>query len=258
MKNKYEVSVSVNATVTIAVEASSEEEAKSIVEDMEYTEFENKEYEVHSICDIDEVGDIKRFDECAVCGEKLFIEDNCYEDSISGGSLCDGHAVYLEAEDVYVPDFDILIEKAVEAYDQSEDFWHGTTHYDVNFFKKDGELWASVYQVKDEQTDVYKVVYSKKLIAGDSLYLSVTDEIVHTETSVCRQSIEVSHFMFKKISSAFADAGQPQLIVDKYNNGRGFVYLKLTQLKFIAEHFPTKELKTDVNSVLFFKIKPTK
>lgn len=166
LKNKtYEVTVSVNATVTIVVEAANEEEAKSIVEEMKYTEFEGKEYEVHGICDIDASSDVKRFDVCAVCDKKLFIEDACYEDSISGRALCDGHAVYVEDKDVYTPDFDILIENAIEAFDQSEDFWHGTTHYDVNIFEKDCGLWASVYQVKDEQTDVHKVVYSKKLIA---------------------------------------------------------------------------------------------
>ena len=191
-EKRYEVTVSVNATVTIVVEAANEEEAKSVVEEMGYTEFENKEYEVHGICDIDASCDVKRFDVCAVCGNKLYIEDACYEDSISGGALCDGHAIYVEAQDVYVPDFDILIENAAEVYDESGDFWYGTTHYDVNIFEKDGELWSSVYRVKDEQTDAGNVVYPKKLIVKDSLCLSVTDEIVDTETTMTPISNEIA------------------------------------------------------------------
>ena len=192
MGNKYKVTVSINATVEIEVEALSEEGAKAIVEDMEYSEFESKEYEVHGVCEIDAYSDVKRFDICAVCGNKLFIEDACYEDSISGGALCDGHAIYVEAQDVYVPDFNILIENAAEVYDESGDFWYGTTHYDVNIFEKDSELWASVYRIKDKQTDANNVVYSKKLIVKDNFCLSVTDEIVDTETTMVPISNEIA------------------------------------------------------------------
>lgn len=261
-KKTYKVTVSVNATVTIVVEAANEEEAKSVVEEMEYTEFEGKEYEVHGICDIDASCDVKRFDVCAVCGNKLYIEDACYDDSISGGALCDGHAIYVEAEDVYVPDFDILIENAAEVYDESGDFWYGTTHYDVNIFEKDGELWTSVYRIKDEQTDVNNVIYSKKLSEENSFCLSainnpkmkmpIHDEIAAAisflqsagyavvTTAMDNETIsDLSASEVKKLAMAFPDA----------LTAGGSLYLVLSNLEENFENFD-EEVKAIVEKII--------
>lgn len=50
---KYKVTVSIQATVNVEIDASSAEDAIRIAEGMDYDQFENREYEVHGICDID-------------------------------------------------------------------------------------------------------------------------------------------------------------------------------------------------------------